>query len=80
MAAPNRTQCRLLRQIARSRLIKTRLPDRPEPLWLIDGGEEIPHALAVSLVRNGWVVPQRDGLDMFDETKSYVAQTPATRR
>lgn len=77
-AAPKPTlaEAGILRQIARTRLIKTRLPDRPEPLWQIDGGGEISPKCAQRLILNGWVVAQRDGLSMFEDSQSYRALVP----
>ena len=71
---PTLHQTRVLAQIARSRLIKTHIVTKPVPVWTIDGsGVEISHECAVALIRNGWVLPQRDGLPMMDETQSYTA-------
>ncbi len=73
---PTEYQSKVLAQIARSRLIKTRLSTREVPLWEIDGIGEISHECAQALIRNQWVIPQRDGLSMFDETQTYLARKP----
>lgn len=73
---PTEFQARVLQMIARSMLIKTRLPSREIPVWTVKGFGEIPHADAQALIRNGWVTAQRDGLSMFDESQTYKALTP----
>lgn len=73
---PNTYQSRVLTMIAHSRLIKTHLSSREVPLWTIDGTGEISHECAQALIRNGWLVPQRDGLAMFDESQVYLARVP----
>lgn len=73
---PTLYQAKVLARIARSRLTKTLLPSRADPLWVIDGGDEISSECARALIRNGWVVPQRDGLSMFDESQTYLALKP----
>jgi hypothetical protein len=73
---PTSYQSSILARIARSRLIKTRLPSKDVPVWIIDGSGEISHECAQALIRNGWVKPQRDGLSMFEESQSYLALVP----
>src|ERR1044072_8779956 len=76
---PTRYQSVILRRIARSCLVKTYIASRDDPMWSIDG-QEISHECAKALIRNGWVVPNRDGLSMFDETQSYYVPGTVTRR
>jgi hypothetical protein len=73
---PTEHQAQILRMIAQSMLIKTRLPSRDIPVWTVDGYGEIPHECAQALIRNGWVTAQRDGLSMFDESQTYKALKP----
>lgn len=73
---PTEYHTRVLRMIAQSRLIKTRLSSQDVPRWSVDGICEISHECAQALIRNGWVVPQRDGLPMFEETQTYVVLKP----
>src|ERR1044072_1762086 len=74
---PTRYQSVILRRIARSCLVKTYIASRDDPMWSIDG-QEISHECAKALIRNGWVVPNRDGLSMFDETQSYYVPSLIT--
>lgn len=74
---PTLEQASLLRQIAQSRLVKTYISDNPLPLWQIDGGKEISHKTALTLIRNGWIKSQRDGLPTFGDTQSYVVLNPS---
>lgn len=74
---PTHYQAGVLRQIARSRLIKTHIATKLEPVWTIDGtGVEISNQCAQALIRNGWIKPNRDGLSMFDESQTYSARVP----
>lgn len=72
---PTHYQSGVLAQIARSRLIKTYSHDHTA-LWSLADGTPVPAPCALALIRNGWVVPQRDGLSMFEESQSYVALKP----
>lgn len=78
-ARPTLADAGILKRIAGSMLVKTRLPDRTQPVWQIDGGDEIPHDIAVRLIRNGWLTPQRDGLGILEESQTYRALTPTSR-
>jgi len=71
---PTQFQSRILAQIARSPLMKTRTPDH-KIVWGLQNGRAISDKCAEALIRNGWVVPQRDGLPlgMYDESQTYVA-------
>ena len=73
---PTIYQSGVLARIAQSKLIKTRLPTKEVPLWIIDGDGEISHECAQALIRNGWVKPNRDGLSMFEESQSYSVLKP----
>lgn len=74
---PTKYQTKVLAKIARTRLIKTLLPSRDAPLWVIEGGDEISNECAQALIRNGWLKANRDGLGMFDESQTYNALKPA---
>jgi hypothetical protein len=73
---PTNDEAAALRMIARSRLIKTYVATRREPVWIIEGGREISDYLAKSLIKHGWVTPVRDGLSMFDDSQTYLVLTP----
>lgn len=72
---PSIFQTGILAMIAHSPLMKTYTADR-KVVWGLTNGREISDKCAETLIRNGWVVPQRDGLDMFDETQTYTARKP----
>jgi|KBSMisStaDraftv2_1062788.scaffolds.fasta_scaffold19968_9 hypothetical protein len=73
---PTIQQAAILKQIARSRLIKTLRPDHADPLWTIDGGPEVPNKCAQALIRNGWLKANRDGLAIFDTSQTYQVLKP----
>ena len=72
---PTHYQAGVLKQIAISPLMKTYSPDR-KVVWGLQNGKEIGEACANALIRNGWVVPQRDGLGLYDESQTYAALKP----
>jgi hypothetical protein len=72
---PTIYQANILRQIASSPLMKTYTPDR-RVVWGLANGRGVPEKSAATLIRNGWVKPQRDGLSMFDESQTYVVLKP----
>ena len=74
-AKPTIYQTRILAMIALSPLMKTYTPDR-KIIWGLANGREVSDKCAAALIRNGWVVPQRDGLGMFEESQTYVALKP----
>lgn len=73
---PTLEQASLLRQIAQSCLVKTYISSNPLPLWQIDGGKEISHKTALTLIGNGWIKSQQDGLPVLGDTQTYVALKP----
>ncbi len=71
---PTYLQAAWLRRIAQSSMMKTYNENR-EPFFVISTtGERIPTVIAVTLIHNGWVKGQRDG--MFDDPQSYVVLKP----
>lgn len=52
-------------------MMKTRIPERGV-VWAVANGREVSDKCAEALIRNGWVIPQHDGLGMFEESQSYV--------
>jgi hypothetical protein len=68
-------QTRILAMIAQSPLMKTYAPDR-KVVWGLANGREISGRCAEALIRNRWVVPQRDGLGLFEESQTYTALKP----
>ena len=72
---PTWKQHNALKVIARSCLIKTYRSTKLDPVWTADG-IEIEHSIAKALILYGWVIPQRDGLGMFEETQTYVVRKP----
>ncbi len=55
--------------------MKTYVPGR-NTVWSLANGREISEDCAKALIRNGWVKPQRDGLELLDETQTYTAIKP----
>ncbi len=75
MAKPTHAQSAILAQIARYPLMKSYSADGKQE-WSLTNGRTVSEPTARVLIRNGWVVPQRDGLSMFDESQTYVALKP----
>jgi hypothetical protein len=65
-------QAAVLRQMAisGSALVKTFDGKYGKITWGLANGREVTDACARALIRNGWVLAQRDG--MYDETQTYV--------
>jgi len=65
-------QAQVLRQMAisRSALVKTFDGKLGRVTWGLANGREVTDACARALIRNGWVIPQRDG--MYDEAQTFV--------
>lgn len=69
---PTAYQSQILAIIARSGLVKTHDASRPVPIWTVDG-REISNECAQALIRKGWVLPNRDGLGIYDDAQTYRA-------
>lgn len=68
---PTLFQTKILRMIAQHGcLMKTRTPERGI-VWGVANGCEVSAACAEALIRNGWVLPNRDGLALWEESQSY---------
>jgi hypothetical protein len=65
-------QAQVLRAMAitRSPLVKTFDGKYGKVTWGLANGREVTDACARALIRNGWVIAQRDG--MYDVAQSYV--------
>jgi hypothetical protein len=70
---PTEYQTQWLRRIAASPMMVTRGPGEPVR-YSLQNGATIPLLTAKTLIRNGWVKAERDGL--FDEPQTYRALTP----
>jgi hypothetical protein len=70
---PSTTQAMWLRRIALSPMMKTYIGNK-EPVFALATGEEIPPHMAKTLIKNGWVRGQKDG--MFDDPQIYTALKP----
>lgn len=73
MKKPNFQEAQWLKRIAQSPLMVTKRQDE-EPFYCLQNGNSIPAKTAISLIKNGWVKGQRDGL--FDDPQTYTALTP----
>ena len=69
----------VLRQMAvsKSPLIKTFDHKLGRVTWGLNNGRDVTDACARALIRNGWVVPVKDG--MYDEAQTYVLPANALR-
>jgi hypothetical protein len=67
---PSEAQAQWLRRIAHSPLMKTYVPNDPQPRFSLQDGSTVPHQTATLLIRNGWVRGRRDGL--FGDEQSYA--------
>lgn len=72
---PTNEQSSYLAQIARFSLMKSFSADG-KTQWQLTNGKTVPEPIARALIRNFWVIPQRDGLGLFDETQTYIALVP----
>jgi hypothetical protein len=70
---PTEHQTVWLRRIAASPMMITREPGE-SVRYSLQNGATIPAPTAETLIRNGWVKAERDGL--FDEPQTYRALTP----
>jgi hypothetical protein len=70
---PTEYQTIWLRRIASFPMMVTRVPGEPTR-YSLQNGHTIPSPTAETLIRNGWVKGERDGL--FDEPQTYRALTP----
>ena len=70
---PTIGQSKWLAMIARSAMMVTKISGAADRYGL-QSGEAIPSDTAETLIRNGWVKAERDGL--FDEPQTYRALTP----
>jgi hypothetical protein len=70
---PTGYQTLWLRRIASSPMMVTREPGEPTR-YSLQNGHTIPSPTAETLIKNGWVKGERDGL--FDEPQTYRALTP----
>ena len=73
---PNLYQARVIKMIAQSGpLTKTYSADH-KVLYSLANGTPVPENTVRVLLRNNWLKPNRDGLDMFDESQSYSVLKP----
>lgn len=70
---PTYYQAGLLRQIAQSPMMMTRVPGE-EIRFSLQNGKTIPRHTAEVLIRSGWVKGDADG--MFGDTQTYRVLTP----
>ena len=69
---PTLYQTKVLRMVAQSGcLMKTKTPERGI-VWAVANGFEVSEKCADALIQNGWVIPNHDGLGLFEESQSYV--------
>ncbi len=70
---PNHNEAQWLRRIAQGTMMLTHIPSEP-PHYSVQGGATIPIKMALTLINNGWVKAERDGL--FDEPQTWRALKP----
>jgi hypothetical protein len=70
---PSLIQASWLRRIASDPMMKTYVGNRVA-VFSLQNGEEVPPHIAQTLIKNGWVKGQRDGI--FDDPQTYIALTP----
>lgn len=73
---PTLFQARILAAIAHSPLMREFNSDR-KIIYKLVNGREISEKCARALIENGWVVPQRDGLGLYDDTQTWRARVPS---
>lgn len=70
---PTEYQAQWLRRIAQSAMMVTRGPGEPIR-YILQNGATIPASTAETLIRNGWLRAERDGL--FADAQTYRTLTP----
>jgi hypothetical protein len=73
---PTAQEMRLLKLIARSHVVKTKADGSFHTVWKTGEGEKLPDKQIQAIIRNGWLVPDRAGLGMFDDSVKYNVLKP----